>query len=916
MDYLGYQDRAIDENNKAHFAEEDREALDSVAVEIDAQPLLESVRSLVEKEKALAKLQVQELAAKYKQLRQSIRSGSGWPSEDDEEEQQIDSTAASLRMQPLSQPAAICAESRPGWLDLHAKGLDNAQLSKLTWIKGLTAVDLSHNKLSDTGAGAVGALVHIGGGLRSLDLSHNSLGAVAVASVLDACKRKSRLQNLNVAGNLHFASVPTAGADIAQSLLQLSGPGKPLWGVSLTLNDFETRFGPCAAGAAAAAAAARSAPVKAKRATGRREHPMNALTFVKTLFPKPAASSKQQQHTKATAATVAGGITVLGLPYAALHKTTVVELVSRALPVLTSLDLSGCYIGPAGALAIARAITPAHSTVLVTLLLQHNAVGNTGAKALAAALSKNRVLTALDLSSNGISDAGAAALCRHLVKNPVVTRLAIGGSNPLTSQGASLLVETLSKLQLVGLEHLPAVPVAVKTAQRRLQAQRCQDSSSSSSSSEGLQCVAEVPEAVSAPVTRCSTAGFVQVQSVLLDADALQQQQQDEHRQHSSSSSRSRSSSSTLQVSWWCRASPSCGAKALKWRVTRRSNTSVSSSTVERALKTVAHGSTTTTITSSSSSSAEAGLVRCEALCSGWRNGDELALWLAPCSDAAGTAVIDAAKLRSNASGELTVQQLRVSLVPDNRCGLLYSDYSTSDSSSLQLQRLYPVHCVADTWFHIAGQMPHGSAAENALPPVGTLRCLREMYVPSSSSAQAVFELQLVQQSGLSASTAVAAVARRCVAGCTWAVARVRAGTAARVVQYGRVVAPSTVAAAPMKTSGVDSAGTTSISSVWSWCKQTASVSGCAPGDVLALWLRIDLLPEAVAVLTEVQRRAVYEGIVPACRHCCLYSTASNISSCSSTSEVSATAALSGEAPVRFAGVHCMSAAATGLCWQ
>eukprot|EP00953_Heterococcus_sp_UTEX-ZZ885_P007329 4444-Heterococcus_DN1.PRE.3 len=155
----GYQDRAFDERYDAAVNNHQEGDGDSVSVAIDAQPLLESVRSLVEKEKALAKLQVEELAAKYKQLQLSIRSGSGWPSDGEDEQQQADSASTHPRTQSLPQPAATWAEPRPpGWLDLRARGLDNAQLSKLTWIKGLTAVDLSHNKLSDTGAAAVGAL--------------------------------------------------------------------------------------------------------------------------------------------------------------------------------------------------------------------------------------------------------------------------------------------------------------------------------------------------------------------------------------------------------------------------------------------------------------------------------------------------------------------------------------------------------------------------------------------------------------------------------------------------------------------------------------------------------------------------------------------------------------------------------------
>lgn len=78
---------------------------------------------------------------------------------------------------------------------------------------------------------------------------------------------------------------------------------------------------------------------------------------------------------------------------------------------VTSLDLRGTHLTDAGAAAIARSIDPIKgnssnsvgSAHLADLSLAHNKIGDLGACALAAALSRNTVLVALHLGDNEVT---------------------------------------------------------------------------------------------------------------------------------------------------------------------------------------------------------------------------------------------------------------------------------------------------------------------------------------------------------------------------------------------------------------------------------------------------------------------------------------------------------------------------------
>jgi Ran GTPase-activating protein (RanGAP) involved in mRNA processing and transport len=79
-----------------------------------------------------------------------------------------------------------------------------------------------------------------------------------------------------------------------------------------------------------------------------------------------------------------------------------------------ALDLSGKRLGPDSAEAIGAML--ATNTVLKTLVLRDNAIGNRGAHALAAALRRNPTLTALDVRENGWMHEKTVGLLAKLVR--------------------------------------------------------------------------------------------------------------------------------------------------------------------------------------------------------------------------------------------------------------------------------------------------------------------------------------------------------------------------------------------------------------------------------------------------------------------------------------------------------------------
>lgn len=353
-------------------------------------------------------------------------------------------------------------------------------------------------------------------------------------------------QVLRLEANVPFSRVPGAGALLAASLRAAvkAGGCRHLWSMSVTLNDFDGSFfmnaprktkqtaGSATTGPVRSSSGKAAAPSALSRQAP--NHPMNALALSRAFHPRApgggagallnehdeSGSAKtrggvREKQSKASAGSSRGSITSLGLPYARLHHRTVEELATHAVSSLTHLDLSHCHVGAAGAASLARALDGyggstaddvengvannkgvgnskvsgnrgRGSRSLRSLNLQHNFVGDSGARALGRALVNNRCLTFLSLASNGIGSAGGRALAATLDArgggDGTLARLDVG-DNPLGENATKLLVSAstapsgiergdgrvcgAAAVQILGLDRVAGAAVATREAARR-----------------------------------------------------------------------------------------------------------------------------------------------------------------------------------------------------------------------------------------------------------------------------------------------------------------------------------------------------------------------------------------------------------------------------------------------------------------
>jgi Ran GTPase-activating protein (RanGAP) involved in mRNA processing and transport len=95
---------------------------------------------------------------------------------------------------------------------------------------------------------------------------------------------------------------------------------------------------------------------------------------------------------------------------------------------LVTLKLDGNRIGNNGAACICAAIEH-NNTVLTTLTISSNHIGEAGSKSVGSMLAVHRSLTRLDIANNILGDAGVASLAAGLGLNSVLIALALSGNN-------------------------------------------------------------------------------------------------------------------------------------------------------------------------------------------------------------------------------------------------------------------------------------------------------------------------------------------------------------------------------------------------------------------------------------------------------------------------------------------------------
>jgi Ran GTPase-activating protein (RanGAP) involved in mRNA processing and transport len=123
--------------------------------------------------------------------------------------------------------------------------------------------------------------------------------------------------------------------------------------------------------------------------------------------------------------------------------------------VVTTLLLTSNKIGDAGSAAIATALV--QNQTLTTLGLDGNRIGDAGSLAVAAALQNNSSLTSLDLSGNGVNHEGAMALLKVLKDHNSTLMLLNLNDNPGISPALLQAVNDMLAARRVfyfGLKHL------------------------------------------------------------------------------------------------------------------------------------------------------------------------------------------------------------------------------------------------------------------------------------------------------------------------------------------------------------------------------------------------------------------------------------------------------------------------------
>lgn len=324
--------------------------------------------------------------------------------------------------------------------------------------------------------------------LRVISMGGRTPNPLVLTSLYSRFRPRSRVshpvatQVLRLEANVLFSRAPDAGARLGTGLRAAikAGGCRHLWDLSVTLDDFDSTFFQNAprktklkktGGPVTTIGSGRGTnkAVVATPALPRRNpaDPMNALAFTRAFHPRASGGGLGALLNGddggggggrgRDSRTRKGSITSLGLPYARLHPRTVEELAAYAISSLTHLDLSFCYIGPAGAATLARALDGCEgdqsegsatrgrgSRSLRSLKLPHNAIGDSGACALSRALQSNRCLKSLSLASNGIGPAGGRALAEVVGQGGSTLACVDVGDNPLGEDASRLLVAAVT----------------------------------------------------------------------------------------------------------------------------------------------------------------------------------------------------------------------------------------------------------------------------------------------------------------------------------------------------------------------------------------------------------------------------------------------------------------------------------------
>ena len=259
-------------------------------------------------------------------------------------------------------------------------------LKSLSSNTSLTYLDLSSNKICDSGAASLSQALSVNTSLTYLDLSSNKIYNSGAASLSQALSVNTSLTYLDLSSNRILDS---GAASLSQALL-----------VNTSL--IHLSLGSQIIGDCGAASLFRALSVN------------TALTYLdlhSNMIGDSGAASLSQ------ALSVNTSLTGMKLCYNVIGDSGAASL-SQALSVnttLTVLNLDCNQIGDSGAASLSQVLS--FNTSLTGMNLCYNVIGDSGAASLSQALSVNTTLTVLNLDCNQIGDSGAASLSQALLAN-------------------------------------------------------------------------------------------------------------------------------------------------------------------------------------------------------------------------------------------------------------------------------------------------------------------------------------------------------------------------------------------------------------------------------------------------------------------------------------------------------------------
>jgi Ran GTPase-activating protein (RanGAP) involved in mRNA processing and transport len=418
--------------------------------------LVDNIATLVEKEKAVLQLQLEEkenalhkaqeaLKEMKTRMERVVQSGGT------NEHKPVVGASAVLTENALGTqhmhllahlqqdaPAHAASAAAVRRLELRGQPIQSAQLDTLTrrlpYLKSIVAIDLSFAGIDDA-CGAPNLLKQLLGvksRLKALHLQNNELGTQSFQVLCSMLPINTRLQVLEIQNN-RFGNEPKAGVALGNSLRN----NKSLVHLGVSLSDV------------------------VPHASGK-----HGVTYVGN----PAgllASFAHPPHAFCS----------LGLRGALVTPRSIEAFTkyhSAIFKSLVTLDMSHALMGPEGCYHLCEAIATTRSCSLTALNVPYNRLGNDGAVSLGKLLERNRSITSVDARSNQIHGLGAAALSTSL---QFATKRSFGtpiaridlGHNPLDKAGAQALLRAVERCPsiLSWGKHLN-LPVGVKARLRKV----------------------------------------------------------------------------------------------------------------------------------------------------------------------------------------------------------------------------------------------------------------------------------------------------------------------------------------------------------------------------------------------------------------------------------------------------------------